>query len=129
MLRMSLIYFAHLIDSNSDTVKFTDTDYDVFSDAACHVAGGGSPYARKTYRYTPLAAYICLVNPLVHPLACKVVFCLVDIFLAYLLWEIVELQLKRSERKDHSSGKIALFVSSLILNPMFFIMSARGSND
>ena len=99
-LRMGLIWIAHLIDTYSDTVKFTDTDYDVFSDAATHVANGGSPYDRKTYRYTPLAAYICLVNPLVHPLACKVIFCLFDIFIAYLLWDIVDLQLKRSDRKN-----------------------------
>ena len=90
-LRMFLIYVAHVVDTTSTTVKFTDTDYDVFSDAATHVANGGSPYERKTYRYTPLAAYICLVNPWVHPLACKVIFCLVDIFLAYLLWDIVDL--------------------------------------
>ena len=73
-LRVVMIYVAHLIDTTSTTIKFTDTDYDVFSDAAMHVANGNSPFARKTYRYTPLAAYICLVNPLVHPLACKFIF-------------------------------------------------------
>lgn len=128
-LRMGLIYVAHLIDTSSDTVKFTDTDYDVFSDAATHVVNGGSPYDRKTYRYTPLAAYVCVVNPLIHPLACKVIFCLVDIFIAYLLWDIVDLQLKRSDRKDQSTSKVAMFVSTLILNPFFFIMGCRGSND
>ena len=128
VLRLMLIYVAHVIDTNSDTVKFTDTDYDVFTDAAVHVAGGGSPYARKTYRYTPLAAYICLVNPWVHPLACKFVFVLFDIILACILWDLCELQLKRSSWKV-TAKTIACFVSGLILNPLFLLMSCRGSND
>ena len=34
-LRISLIYIAHLVDeASTSNVKFTDTDYDVFSDAA-----------------------------------------------------------------------------------------------
>ena len=91
VLRVILIYIGMLWDENAVAVKFTDTDYDVFTDAAAHVAGGGSPYARKTYRYTPLAAYICVVNSWVHPLACKFVFVAFDIVLACLLWDMVKL--------------------------------------
>ena len=128
-LRVVTIYIAHVVDSNStNNVKFTDTDYDVFSDAAVHVANGNSPFARKTYRYTPLAAYICLVNPWVHPLACKFVFVAFDIFLACIMWDICELQLKKSQW-TYTTKTIACFVSTLILNPLFFTMSCRGSND
>lgn len=127
-LRVLLIWIADLWDSTSLSVKFTDTDYDVFSDAAAHVAGGGSPYARKTYRYTPIAAYICLVNPWIHRLACKFIFVAVDILLALILWDLVELQLKKSSWK-FTDTHVALFVSGLILNPLFFLMSTRGSND
>ena len=66
VLRVVLIYIGVQVDSTNPAVKFTDTDYDVFTDAAQHVANNGSPFARKTYRYTPLAAYVCLVNPWVH---------------------------------------------------------------
>lgn len=45
-LRFGLIYFGTIMDEASESVKFTDTDYSVFSDAAKHVAGSGSPYAR-----------------------------------------------------------------------------------
>lgn len=93
------------------------------------MANGGSPFARKTYRYTPLAAYVCLVNPWIHPLACKFVFVAFDIFIAYILWEMVELQLKRSGWESYTNRTVATFVSTLMLNPMFFVLSSRGSND
>ena len=50
-IRVGLVFLADYMDKCEDTIGYTDTDYDVFSDAATHVRNGfNSPYARKTYR-------------------------------------------------------------------------------
>lgn len=90
VLRIALVYIASIIDKTSQGVKYTDVDYFVFSDAATKVYNGGSPYEWHTYRYTPLVAYVCTVNNFIHPLAAKVVFCICDIIMGCILWEIVE---------------------------------------
>lgn len=85
-VRLLFIYIAKLVDESDSPNNYTDTDYEVFSDAATHVYNGGSPYARHTYRYTPLAAYLVLVNNLIHPLAGKFVFIVLDMIMAAIYW-------------------------------------------
>lgn len=130
LIRLVVVWIAKQVDEQSTTSKFTDTDYEVFSDAATHVYNGGSPFERHTYRYTPLAAYICLVNNLIHPLAGKIVFCICDIFLGFIIWEIVELQrngLPAEVKAKTWSTK--MFVGLWVFNPMIIAMPTRGSND
>ena len=85
-----MLAYGEYQDRISD-VKYTDVDYYVFSDAATYVYKGQSPYKRHTYRYTPLAAYVCLVNNLIHPIAGKVVFCIGDVLMTLILWKIFEI--------------------------------------
>lgn len=90
IIRFVLVYIASIIDERTPHLKYTDTDYDVFSDAATHVYNGASPFKRHTYRYSPLAAYICVVNNLIHPLAGKILFCLGDLAMGIVLWSLIE---------------------------------------
>ena len=119
---MALVYVAKLIDESPSPKKYTDTDYDVFSDAATHVYHGNSPYARHTYRYTPIAAYICLLNNIIHPLAGKVVFCIFDILMGLVMWKLVESQ---NRCKKYTWAYVAFW----LYNPVTITMSTRGSND
>lgn len=120
--RFALVYIASIIDERTPNMKYTDTDYDVFSDAATHVYNGNSPYARATYRYTPLAAYICLLNNIIHPLAGKIVFCVLDVLMGVFMWSLIESQ-------NRNRKYTMLYVAFWIYNPVTVGMSTRGSND
>ena len=71
-LRFALILYGEHDDFVE--VRYTDVNYDVFSDAAELVWNGQSPFARPTYRYTPLLALLLTPNTFVHPAFGKVLF-------------------------------------------------------
>ena len=119
---MVFIYIAKLVDESDLPKKYTDTDYDVFTDGAGHVSSGGSPYARHTYRYSPIAAYICLPNIYLYPLAGKVVFSIFDILMGIFMWKIIESQ-------NRYKKWTWLYVAFWVYNPVVIQMSTRGSND
>jgi GPI mannosyltransferase 1 subunit M len=119
---LALIEVGKHIDATSPHKKYTDTDYDVFTDAAWHVLEGGSPYDRHTYRYTPLAAYMCLPNHTVTHVFGKYVFVAFDIVMGIAMWSLIESQ---NNKKQNTWAYVAFW----LYNPVTIAMSTRGSND
>ena len=94
-------------------VRYTDIDYDVFTDAAKHVAEGRSPYLRHTYRYTPflaaLLSFSITANSAQHTSLFsvlfstkyfgKILFCVADAICGYII-----LILRSKSRKKQIVG-------------------------
>lgn len=124
ILRAVLLVYGIFQDAFS-AVKYTDIDYFVFTDAARFVSQGLSPYARDTYRYTPLLAWLLLPTSWGGAwfLWGKVFFAFGDILAGWLILRILQ-----------SSGSMATkdalkYASIWLLNPMVAQISTRGSSE
>jgi phosphatidylinositol glycan class M len=123
-LFLRLVLFLHgLYQDAHSTLKYTDIDYYVFTDASRALFENQSPYTRETYRYTPLLAYI--LYPTVFPgwfSFGKLVFALSDVIAG---WAIYRILLQTVEERR------ALWYSATcwLLNPMVATISTRGSSE
>lgn len=95
------------------SVKYTDIDYEVFTDASRYVHDGESPYLRTTYRYTPLLAYLLVPN-IYFPIFGKVLFSCCNIIVGILLQAI----------GYHPYGTIFWLLNPIVLN-----ISTRGNME
>lgn len=124
LLRLALIVYGEWQDAHM-AVKYTDVDYWVFTDAACAVAdGGGSPYARATYRYTPLLAWLLLPNCWVHRAWGKLLFSAADLAAGLCILRI--LQRHYAQRADRA---LRIACAGWLFNPMVFTISTRGNAE
>lgn len=138
-LRGALLLWGLYQDAHS-AVRYTDVDYFVFSDAAaclvdpvrqhCGRAKGawapewlGDPYARATYRYTPLLAFVLAPNSLVHPDFGKVLFALCDLLVGVMLYKLM----RRQGASQKYAGRAVAAI--WLLNPMIANISTRGSSE
>ena len=138
-LRVILILWSFYQDANS-AVKYTDIDYVVFTDAArcvvrptspaCALAQGplrttrlGDPYARDTYRYTPLLALLAVPNITLHPAFAKAVFALADLALGAVLYALLR------RRGTPEKAAVTNVTVVWLLNPIIANISTRGSAE
>jgi len=143
-IRLLLVYsLPALLDDGLllPGVRYTDIDYDVFTDAAVHAASGHSPYERHTYRYTPFLADL-LALPIKYssgtgPLLStryfgKIIFSLADVMCGYII-----VVLRRNSRRssvEANAGDSLLshgLVDSLwwLYNPLPINICTRGSAE
>uniref|UniRef100_UPI00358F6671 GPI mannosyltransferase 1 isoform X2 n=1 Tax=Myxine glutinosa TaxID=7769 RepID=UPI00358F6671 len=120
-LRLALLLYG-LYQDKVSRVRFTDVDYDVFTDAAKLVVTGRSPYEQTTYRYTPLLAWLLTPNVFVSPFFGKVLFAVIDVLVGYL-------QLQVLRRAGNSKRTSALLSSLWLLNPLAAVVACRGNAE
>lgn len=154
-LRIVLLLYGLWQDAHSP-VKYTDIDYLVFTDAARFVSSHHhhhaqqGPYARETYRYTPLLSWMLLPTSWVSPSNPwltvayfsfgKVLFALADLVAGWLIVELLLLT-TRKRRRGGAGGaggvgpgvmdaaRARKFAAIWLLNPMVATISTRGSSE
>lgn len=122
LLRVGFFAFGIYQDTYM-TVKYTDIDYLVFTDAARYVANDSSPYLRETYRYTPLLAWMLVPTTWggVWYSFGKFVFMTADLITGWLILQLLPQSL--------GSLKRIIMASIWLLNPMVITISTRGSSE
>lgn len=124
LLRAVFLVYGLFQDAYSP-MKYTDIDYFVFTDAARFISRGKSPYARDTYRYTPLLAW--MIYPTTWPgfwfSFGKVLFAVGDIITGWMMFRILRTY------QSMSQERALKYASIWLLNPMVATISTRGSSE
>ncbi len=126
LLRVGIILYTSHLDSQL-IVKYTDIDYAVYSDAARIVLENGSPYARSTYRYSPILAFFMFPNVWYKEFG-KMLFAVLDIVAGVLLSTILLEWGIFSNTKRPGLQAIG-WTCIWLFNPIVINMSTRGSAD
>ena len=116
-VRIALLVWGELQDRYF-TVKYTDVDYVVFSDAARFMASGSSPYLRLTYRYTPLLAALLTPNVVLGEWWGKALFAACDCAVGFMIIRMLQ---------RHTLAMP--LACAWLLNPIVVNVSTRGNAE
>lgn len=137
-LRLLLLVWGILQDARGGDIGYTDIDYQVFTDAArclvqpdhllcAHSQGAsapkwlGDPYARATYRYTPLLAVVTAPNIAFASFG-KAMFAAADLLIGSLLYDILL-------DSGLPSVQAVRWTWLWLLNPIVAVVSTRGNAE
>lgn len=139
LLRVTLLVYGLWQDAKSP-LKYTDIDYLVFTDATRFVSQGHpeGPYARETYRYTPLLSWALIpttwttgANPHWVNMAWfssgKLLFAGADVVAGALIVSILAMDGRGLPAMDAATAR--KFAAIWLLNPMVATISTRGSSE
>ncbi|KAF5398539.1 GPI mannosyltransferase 1 [Paragonimus heterotremus] len=153
MFRIVLLVFSVWQDETrwpDGQLRFTDVDYDVFTDAAKALVSGEDIYhARPTYRYSPLIAALLapghwLFSSPAGKVGChtlakvwgKGIFIISDLLCAWLQYQIITVESKiHNSALDSSTSsdpnRLALHLISFgwLFNPVTAVVSVRGNAE
>ncbi|KUI64308.1 GPI mannosyltransferase 1 [Cytospora mali] len=138
LLRIFLLLYGLWQDANSP-LKYTDIDYLVFTDAARFLSHHhpDGPYARETYRYTPLLSWMLLPTTWTARLQWlsvayfsfgKVLFALADLVAGWLIVKVLTMS-QREGGGGMSAVRARKFAAIWLVNPMVATISTRGSSE
>ncbi|KAI8447267.1 PIG-M-domain-containing protein [Phakopsora pachyrhizi] len=149
IIRLIIIIYSVQLESGSgsgsdSSIRYTDLDYQVFSDAAKSMISNknfnraitkdqknlfynhhlnlnlGSPYDRSTYRYTPILAILMIPNHLFHQTWGKLLFCVSDIIIGVLVYKLLLIE---------QLSIVRLVILTWTFNPFVINISTRGSSE
>ncbi|CAK9110518.1 GPI mannosyltransferase 1 (GPI mannosyltransferase I) (GPI-MT-I) (Phosphatidylinositol-glycan biosynthesis class M protein) (PIG-M), partial [Durusdinium trenchii] len=105
-------------------VKYTDVDYEVFTDAAAAAwRPGGSPYDRATYRYPPVLAWLVLPNVLWFKGFGKLLFAACDLAVGWVIARIL------ARRGGVAADQAVGWACVWLFHPYSVNISTRGNAD